>query len=383
MKRILIVTTDRYPNGDAGAVRTHALAKLLQAVGYEPTVVGMGRSTNFDFCKEDGVSYTSFRLSSSKLISRVNGRLQFCKRVKTLLSRDVSWDAILMGLVSRKTMVVLKRYAKEKNIPLLHDSVEWYSPEQFSIGKLHPTYINMDLRNRVHIDKTVRVIAISSYLERHFQNRGVAAIRIPAVLNVSQTSCAKFIDPKKLVFAYAGSPGKKDYLKVIVEGFARMKASVPFELRLIGITKKQLVSLCDVDPAHIDKLGERLCCMGRIPREDVLRELSRSDFTVLIRSEEQRYAKAGFPTKFAESLATATPVISNATSDIADYLQDGVNGYLVSACSSEALTVALQKAICLSYEERVSMQQAARRTAEEYFDYARYKEPLKEFIEQK
>jgi glycosyltransferase involved in cell wall biosynthesis len=123
--------------------------------------------------------------------------------------------------------------------------------------------------------------------------------------------------------------------------------------------------------------------MGRIPREDVLRELSRSDFTVLIRSEEQRYAKAGFPTKFAESLATATPVISNATSDIADYLQDGVNGYLVSACSSEALTVALQKAICLTYEERVSMQQAARRTAEEYFDYARYKEPLKEFIEQK
>lgn len=383
MKRILIVTTDRYPNGDAGAVRTHALAKLLQAVGYEPTVVGMGRSTNFDFCKEDGVSYTSFRLSSSKLISRVNGRLQFCKRVKTLLSRDVSWDAILMGLVSRKTMVVLKRYAKEKNIPLLHDSVEWYSPEQFSIGKLHPTYISMDLRNRVYIDKTVRVIAISSYLERHFQNRGVAAIRIPAVLNVRQTPCDKCVDREKIVFSYAGSPGKKDYLRVIVEGFATMQASAPFELRLIGVTKKQLVSLCDVDPAHIDKLGERLCCMGRIPREDVLRELSRSDFTVLIRSEEQRYAKAGFPTKFAESLATATPVISNATSDILDYLQDGVNGYLVSACSSEALTVALQKAICLTYEERVSMQQAARRTAEEYFDYARYKEPLKEFIEQK
>lgn len=382
MKKALLITTDKYPNGDAGAIRAHALAKLLQSIGYEITVLGLGPSTNFQYLEEDGVSYTSLRSSKNSTVSKIKDRLNFKKRVqRVLLDEEKRWDVILVSLVSGAVMKKLKAFARKRGVILLHDSVEWYSPEQFSIGKLHPTYISMDLRNCVYIDKTVRVIAISSYLERHFQNRGVAAIRIPAVLNVRQTPCDKCVDREKIVFSYAGSPGKKDYLRVIIEGFATMQASAPFELRLIGVTKKQLVSLCDVDPAHIDKLGERLCCMGRIPREDVLRELSRSDFTVLIRSEEQRYAKAGFPTKFAESLATATPVISNATSDILDYLQDGVNGYLVSACSSEALTVALQKAICLSYEERVSMQQAARRTAEEYFDYARYEQILKQFIE--
>ncbi len=384
MKKALIVTTDRYPNGDAGAVRTHAFAKLLQMLGYQPTVVGMGESTDFKFRKEDGVIYTSFRLSSSDIVSRIKGRLQFCKRVKsTLLHKDTSWDIILVGLVSRETMNALKTYAEKNNIPLLHDSVEWYSPEQFSIGKLHPAYIAMDRRNRVYVDQSMRVIAISSYLEKHFQSRGILTVRIPAVMNVEQMSCEKIIDPHKLVFTYAGSPGKKDYLRVIIESFSEMPTAVPYELRLIGITKEQLVTLCDVDPAHIEKLGAQLCCMGRIPRAQVLEELKRSDFTVLIRSEEQRYAKAGFPTKFAESLATATPVISNATSDIANYLQDGVNGYLVSACSPQALTESLQKAFALSYEERIVMQKTARKTAEDHFDYTRYVDYLKRILDNK
>ena len=384
MKKTLIVSTDRYPNGDAGAVRVHALAKIFQSLGYQTTVAGMGESTGFQFCEEDGVIYTSFRLPSSDIVSRIKGRLQFCRQVnRVLLCADATWDIILVGLVSEKTMRALKKYTRRKNIPLLHDSVEWYSPEQFSIGKLHPAYISMDRRNRVIIDRSVRVIAISSYLENYFKSREIATVRIPAVMNVKQMSCEKFLDSSKIVFSYAGAPGKKDYLRVIVEAFAVLQTTIPYELRLIGITKEQLVALCDVNPSHIEMLGSRLCCKGRIPRAQVLEELSSSDFTVLIRSEEQRYAKAGFPTKFAESLATATPVISNATSDIADYLHDGVNGYLVSDCSSQALIESLQKSLTLTYEERIAMQAAARKTAEECFDYTCYRSLLKQFIDQK
>ena len=299
------------------------------------------------------------------------------------MSEHSPWDLIAVSLVSGNIMNMLKSVVKKNGVILLHDSVEWYSPEQFSVGKLHPAYIAMDRRNRIYVDQSMRVIAISSYLEKHFQSRGILTARIPAVMNVEQMSCEKIIDPHKLVFTYAGSPGKKDYLRVIIEGFAAMQTEAPYELRLIGITREELVTLCDVDPAHIEKLGDSLCCMGRIPREQVLEELRRSDFTVLMRSEEQRYAKAGFPTKFAESLATATPVISNATSDIADYLQDGVNGYLVSACSAQALKESLQKAFALTFEERMIMQKTARKTAEEYFDYTRYADYLKRFLENK
>ena len=383
MKKALFITTDKYPNGDAGAVRTHSLANMLELIGYKVTVIGLGPSTGFRFQEEDGILYTSLRSASNAIISKINDRLQFKNRLSKLLSdKNSRWDVIVVSLVPCQVMNMLKHFAKINNVILLHDSVEWYSPEQFSIGKIHPAYIAMDRRNRIHVDQSVRVIAISSYLEKHFQSRGISTIRIPAIMNVKQMSCKKSIDPEKLVFTYAGSPGRKDYLRVIVEGFTIISTSIPYELRLIGITKEQLVTMCDVDPDHIEKLGNHLCCMGRIPRQQVLEELSCTDFTVLMRSEEQRYAKAGFPTKFVESLATATPVISNATSDIADYLKDGTNGYLVSACSPQALVIALGKALSLSYNERVAMQNNARITAEECFDYTKYAEKLKQFIDQ-
>ncbi len=373
MKRALFVTWDRYPNGDAGAVRTHAFAKMFQSLGYEPTVAGMGDATNFEYKEEDGIRYISMRLSASDTISRIKGRLAFHKHLKNILfKKDELWDVIIVSSFPKKTLSFLKKYAKKNSIPLLHDSVEWYSPEQFSLGKLHPSYIIKDRWNRKHIDKSVRVIAISSYLEKHFKSRGILTTRIPVIMDVNRMACDKRIDSQKVVFVYAGSPGKKDYLDVVVKGFANVQSNTSYECRLIGITKEQLVTLCGVEPVYIEKLGDKLCCMGRIPRTQVLEELSKADFTILMRSEEQRYAKAGFPTKFVESLATATPVIANATSDLEMYLKNNENGYIVPNETSDALSKVLSQAMTLSYEERCKMQNKARQTAETYFDYKKY-----------
>ncbi len=385
MKKALLICLDKYPNGDAGAVRTHVFAKLLRRIGYEPMVVGMGRSTSFRTFEEDGIAYMSMRTPSDGLLEKICNYTQFSKRLMTyVLSKEASWDLILVSDVPRKTFSLLKTYAVERGIPLLHDSVEWYSPEQFSIGRFHPVYIAKDRLNRRLIDRHVRVIAISSYLETHFLQKGIATIRIPVIMDIAETACDKHIDPQKIVFAYAGMPGKKDYLKIVVEGFVMItkNTAVPFELRLIGITKEQLITQCGVSPEDIRVLGGSLCCMGRVSRRQVLEQLSQADFTVLIRSEEQRYAKAGFPTKFVESLATATPVIANATSDLTDYLKDGENGFFVSACSAAALSQTLEKALKLSYQERRDMQVSARETAVTCFDYTGYADRLERFVAQ-
>ena len=36
---------------------------------------------------------------------------------------------------------------------------------------------------------------------------------------------------------------------------------------------------------------------------------------------------AGFPTKFSESISCGVPVITTQTSDLSDYLQDGITGF--------------------------------------------------------
>ena len=383
MKKALFVTWDKYPNGDAGAVRTHVIAKILQSIGYQSTVAGMGETTHFKFKEFDNVSYVSMCLSSFGILSRIKGRLQFHKNLKHMLfNEEHVWDVIVVSSVPLKTLNFLKRYSINNSIPLLHDSVEWYSPEQFSIGKLHPVYIAKDQWNRRHIDKYVRVIAISTFLENYFKNRNIMTTRIPAIMDIPQITYDKKTDPQKIVFVYAGSPGKKDYLNVVIQGFATLENNIEYEFNVLGITKNQLVALCGVEPAYIEKLGDKLCCMGRVPRERVLQELKKADFTILMRSSKQRYAKAGFPTKFVESLATATPVIANLTSDLHMYLKDGENGYAVPDESADSLAKVLMQALELTHEERCNMQKKARESAEIFFDYRQYVDSIELLLNQ-
>ena len=45
MNKAVIVTENSYPEGDAGAVRQHALAKLLLDMNYDVLVIGYGSPT--------------------------------------------------------------------------------------------------------------------------------------------------------------------------------------------------------------------------------------------------------------------------------------------------------------------------------------------------
>ena len=55
---------------------------------------------------------------------------------------------------------------------------------------------------------------------------------------------------------------------------------------IIGVTREQLVNICSVENNIIDKLSEVIEIKGRISRADVLRELEKANFTILIRSEK-------------------------------------------------------------------------------------------------
>lgn len=373
MKKALLISLDHYPDGDAGAVRTHMLSKILISLGYEPTVIGLGESTNFQFRKFDEVKYMSLRSPSNSVLSKVINRVFFIKRLRKIaFESSDAWDLVLFSEVSESTLKFLKKWHKKNNIPLIHDSVEWYSKEQFRSGRFNPIYMAKNRLNEKLLDRNFSIIAISSFLDKHFSEKGIKSVRIPVIMNTDSISFNKNTDEDKVVFSYAGSPGKKDYLNMLIQAAAKLNTDKSFEIRLIGIKKEQLYTVCGVNPEDVELLGDKLVCLGRIPRAKVLEQLGNTDYTVLIRSEEQRYAKAGFPTKFVESLATATPVIANLTSDLGMYLIDGKNGFVVENETGDALAKTMEKALDLTFQQRKEMQNNARRTAEENFDYHLY-----------
>ncbi len=382
MKKVLIVCCYKYPDGDAGAVRQHSFAKLYKELGYDVTVVGLGSCTDFKLRELDETSYISFRSAKNDIIYKFYNYFGFKARLRKFLKSYGECQYIHIVNIPENALFFLKRYAKKNHITLLHDSVEWYSPEQFKYGKLSRAYILKDLLNRKWINKQFSVIAISSYLHKHFKSRGINTVRIPVMMDISNIPSDKKTDSDITVFLYAGSPGKKDYLSEIISAFSLLpkETLLNTKLYILGIRKEQLVSLCGVDKDAVDYMGESLLCLGRVPREEVLNRLSNADFTVLLRSETLRYAQAGFPTKVVESLASGTPVVTNITSDLGLYLEHGYNSIISTDSSPQAFAEALHYAMTMSAEEKRRIYKNARKTAEQCFDYKIFGDELSRLI---
>ncbi|MET0760137.1 MAG: glycosyltransferase [Flavobacterium sp.] len=381
----LYIMANRFTKDDAAANRVFTFCKILQDLGKEVIVISLDEVETDKIHVYKGINYVTLRSLSNDLKARAFNFIFHSRRLKKSiikLSQTYDIEGLFFYDIPAHSLFYLKKTAKNKKIKIFHDSVEWYSPEQFKWGKFALPYILKNLLNKYFIDKQIAVFAISKYLNNYFQSKGIQSTRIPIMLDMKEISFEKVIVPDKLRLLYAGSPGKKDYLKEIIEGLGRLQKEEleKVELQLLGVNKKQLTKVCLIPESSIEKCGNSLIARGRVSRDEVLKQLEKTDFTVLLRSSELRYAKAGFPTKVVESLATATPVICNITSDLGDYLINRENSLIVEACTAEAFVITLRKALALSFTEKQTLCYNARKTAEQEFDYRNFKKQFNTFL---
>jgi glycosyltransferase involved in cell wall biosynthesis len=377
----------RFAKDDASATRVLTFCKILNDLEKDVIVISLDEIKPYELNLHNKVKFFSLRSISNSFLNKILNFLFFKKRLKkaiNILGENYKIEGLFFYDIPANAILFLKKYARKNKIKIFHDSVEWYSPQQFKWGKLALPYISKNLLNKYFIDKQISVFAISKYLKNYFQSKGIHVTRIPIMLDMNRINHEKHIAPDKLTLMYAGSPGKKDYLKEIIEGLSKLSEEnlKKVELHIFGVTKTQLIEDCMVSPKTIEICKNSLIAHGRVSRDSVLLHLQNTDFTVLLRASELRYAKAGFPTKVVESLATATPVICNITSDLGDYLIDGNNCLVVDDCSSASFETTLLKALTLSIEEKHLLCNNARATAEKDFDYKKYLEQFKTFLYQ-
>lgn len=380
--KVLIVTGDKYPEGDAGAIREHSFSKLFQSCGIEPIVIGMGKSTLFSESVYDGIKYYSLRYRNDMIFFRVLGRALFLHNLKKIIKKqDISEIKGIMFVSGNKgTIRFLEKLAKNNQIELYHDSVEWYSETEFKNGAKNYAYqLNNDINTRI-IDEKYNVIAISTFLERHFVNCAKSVIRIPVILDIENISCEKKINPDVFNILYAGSIGGKDHISELIEAIALLseKDQKRINFTVIGTTEEQAKAAGIINSTL--NITESIHFVGRVPRSEVLKYLARADFTFLLRPENERYAKAGFPTKVVESLASGTPVMCNYSSDLGMYLSDD-NSIRIEDCSRDACYKALINMLSISFERRNAMMRNARALAESHFDWRNYIKVFRCFVE--
>ncbi len=148
--------------------------------------------------------------------------------------------------------------------------------------------------------------------------------------------------------------------------------------RIYGLTKEEYLKALPEHSGLLDSLGTKIIFAGYVDTPMAVRAIKASDFTVLLR-DVNKMTTAGFPTKFVESIACGTPVITNNTSDLSSYLTDGKNGFMLK--SLEKAYLAERFSAIFDLDRSIIDEKRSYTMNNNPFLFQNYKEQFRRFLE--
>lgn len=170
-------------------------------------------------------------------------------------------------------------------------------------------------------------------------------------------------------FIYVGSLIKRKYPTTIISALSQSYQDKPFKITYIGEgdDKQQIQQVFD----DLKCNGE-LVFTGRIPRNEVIEYLKRSDVFVMISRGEI------FGLVYLEAMALGCITIAARHEGIDGIIEDGVNGFLCEAGNADELASIITRLRQMRPNELMALSNNAKQTANKYTDVAMAKAYLQE-----
>lgn len=362
-KTILYLGGFELPDKNAAAQRVMANAKLLREMGFEVFFIGISKDIDNAPHIVDGFASNPVPYPSNT-IEWMHQIFTFVRKSE-ILKLNPGY-VVLYNFPAFASLRILNACHKH-GIKVVHDLTEWESSRGWSPSNIMRK-IDINLRMRYCMKKMDGVIVISRYLYDYYKD-DTNVILVPPTVDLKNL---KFCRKRELEssdeitrLVYAGSTGlaaTKDRLDYIIK---EVNLLPNIRLDIVGQTKEQFQAIFG---NKVD-IADNIVFHGRVSHTEAVRFVCESDFQMLIRENTLKNT-AGFPTKLVESMSCCTPLIATLTSNIGDYLQDGVNGFIVS--DEHPLDEVLKKAASLSSAAKIKMKEACK--SFEGFDYHSYKE---------
>jgi glycosyltransferase involved in cell wall biosynthesis len=200
-------------------------------------------------------------------------------------------------------------------------------------------------------------------------------------LDVDDTKCDLQLSNEKIKLLYAGNPGKsKELLKNIFLALRDLgELNNGIEFHVLGASRAQVLDNIGQEEELLNSLSNCVFVEGKVSQAKMNDIYAEHDYSIFVRPN-RRSSNAGFPTKFAESLAVGTPVICNDTGDVSLYLENYKNGILLCDNSVESIINAFERIMKMSNAEKQEMRSLARLTAEKHFDFKTYEKNMIQFL---
>lgn len=339
MKNDSLVVIGRlsYPSPSAASNRVHLYCKALKGVKGSPLVINLhstfpqkkvisylGRNDGIPFYFAQKSPYRKKNIvvrNYKKIIGLINTVIVVRKvnrrnHTKVLFYNCEYADEVFVGICLRLS-----------GIKIIRDFSE--APSYIIKNKKNPFIESFLHRCRLKIYHDI--IVISEYLNKFYSAKFPAGhiYQIPILVDIERFTARKDTPrSQKPLLTYVGfMGGNKDGLQDLIEAMKVVKDAVPdFTLNLIGTASaRELTQLKN----KVSELGlqDHIVFVGSKSPSEIPGYLLQSDLLVLARPNNNQ-AKAGFPTKLGEYLASKKPVVITKTGEIPKYLEDGKTAYL-------------------------------------------------------
>ncbi len=396
---IVYVGGFRLPDGNAAAQRVVANARILRELGYRVILVGSSPGVS----AEAGVE----RLADTGLPFECLSRrypASVGEWARHLVRVDAVADAVAGVPVGQLAAIIcydvptlaqwrLKRLAHRRGAKALTEVVEWFSASRPRSVAAVVKNIERPLLRR-HNRGMDGIIVASEFLKAHYQSTGRPILELPTLMSERVTDKPAFDPrdpgrPKRLFFAGTGidpaivrdvTAGPKDRLDKVVEVLdVAKRRGARFKMDVFGVEKAAYLAVFPLHAPLLDSLGDDLVFHGWRQRREVLANLREADFSIFLR-EDTVVTRAGFPTKYAESINFGTPVITNAVGSIVSHHREGETGFYIDYHDSEAAGRRLAEILERPLESISPMNRVCLDSAR--FHYQSYIEPTREFMRQ-
>lgn len=360
MKRVLYIGGFELPDKNAAAQRVMANAKLLREIGFEVSFIGISKDINNAPEIVDGFQSEPIPYPSS--IKQWIRQICIFIDTKVILSHKPDY-VILYNFPSIASLRIL-RTCHQNGIKVIEDITEWEAATSFSLREIIH-WFDINLRMRFAVKEMDGVIAISRLLHDYY-HKYTSTIMVPPTVDISLEKWNRnrkltVNSPRKLIYAGSIGMGNKDRLDKIIDVVQKYKS---LELDIIGLDEQQYLSAFGQE----SPLSNNVHFFGRVSHVNAVTAVQKADFQLLIRDSTLKN-NAGFPTKFVESMTCCTPLIATSISNITDYLQNGINGFLVD--ENQTLNTVLGQIIEMRDEEIIEMKTKCKDLV--CFDFRNYK----------
>lgn len=362
------------PDGNAAAQRVLGVAKALRECEYNVRFSGLSRTSRTPECRlAEDFTYINYPYPATlpAWLKYLSGRDSSIAEIK-------SFKPDLVILYNHPAFAIehIAKFCHRNGIKVLADVTEWYEPQGNPVFKAIKGYDTTRRMRKSH-SMTDGLICISSYLADFYRERGANVVELPPLVDTAQSKWHQHTEshPGELRFVYAGSPGSaKDRLDLILEAFDEIVPNIERIIRfdIIGITNEQYTATWS-DSKHRDYVVFN----GRCSHEEVIKKLLNADFQIFLRPDTLPN-RAGFPTKFVETISSRTLPITNLSSNLSDYLIDGENGFVITGFDKQSIKKAVTKAFEHTIEEINNMKM---RLDKDTFDYRQYTNRLTRFLD--